>query len=128
MRTIRFRGKCLGTGEWIYGSLLQEKINGATTECIIVDLGYARDRKQIQVNTAGQFTGLLDGDGNEIYEGDILGIQNDPYFLPEIVIYAEGCFMAKDDYTTIPISAVDTHCRTVVGNIHDNPELCQLPR
>ena len=79
--------------------------------------------KGIDPETVGQFTGLLNKNGKEIYEGDILGCPEDNYFLYETVFFEEGCFMVKDDYTTTPMCAVDSQYRTVIGNIHDNPSL-----
>ncbi len=70
-----------------------------------------------------QFAGMLDKNGKEIYEGDILGCPEDNYFLHEAVIFAEGCFMVKDDYTTTPMCAIDTQYRAVIGSIHDTPDL-----
>lgn len=130
MREILFRGKRLGTGEWIYGSLLQEQINGATCECIIVDLGYARDRRQIVVNTCGQYTGLQDKRGAKIFEGDIIRLDFDTRSTTEIVEFRNGRFVTVDPLKPFRDEALVVFVKnaTVIGNIHDNPELCQLPR
>lgn len=130
MREILFRGKRLGTGEWIYGSLLQEQINGATCECIIVDLGYARDMRQIVVNTGGQYTGLKDRTGKKIFEGDIVRMDFATRSITEVVGFRDGRFVTicqnrPDSDCALVIHSKDA---TVIGNIHDNPELCQLPR
>lgn len=122
-RQIKFRGKNIHTGEWLYGDYHRE----GKTHYITSPEQYLREYAPIEFivdgKTVGQFTGLLDKNGKEIYEGDILGCPEDNYFLNEAVIFAEGCFMVKDDYTTTPMCAVDTQYRTVIGNIHDNPEL-----
>lgn len=122
-RIIKFRGKNIHTGEWLYGDYHRE----GKTHYITKSRDFLREYAPIEFivdgKTVGQFTGLLDKNGKEIYEGDILGCPEDNYFLHEAVIFTEGCFMVKDDYTTTPMCAVDTQYRTVIGNIHDNPSL-----
>lgn len=122
-RIIKFRGKNVHTGQWLYGDYHRE----GKTHYITKPGDYLREYAPIEFivdgTTVGQFTGLLDKNGKEIYEGDILGCPEDNYFLNEAVIFAEGCFMVKDDYTTTPVCAIDTQDRTVIGNIHDNSSL-----
>lgn len=122
-RQIKFRGKNIHTGEWLYGDYHRE----GKTHYITKPGDYLREYAPIEFivdgKTVGQFTGLCDKNGKEIYEGDILGCPEDSYFLHEAVIFAEGCFMVKDDYTTTPMCAIDAQYRTVIGNIHDNPSL-----
>lgn len=129
-REIKFRGKRLDNGEWAYGSLLQEQINGATCECIIIDHIYARERKQIKVGTCGQYTGLQDRGGKEIFEGDIIRMDFDTRSTTEIVDFRGGRFVTVDSERPYRDEALVVFVKyaTIIGNIHDNPELCQLPR
>ena len=115
-RQIKFKGKTTANGHWVYGCLIDYGDNA-------ISISNKRSNPWVQPETIGQFTGLKDRNGKEIYEGDILGIPEDVDFLPETVIFKEGCFMAQDDYTTIAMNSIDTECRTIIGNIHDNPEL-----
>ena len=132
MREIKFRGKRLDNGEWIYGDLLHIAggcviYYGSQTESeliedrpnLAVEL-YMDEVAPVDPDTVWQFTGLYDANGKEICEGDILRevmsgkLVEVAYKAPEFCfkdnVYGY-CFLNHPEYFE------------VAGNIHDNPAL-----
>ena len=131
MRQIKFRAKVKGKNEWKYGSLLTY----ADGKCnIITETGHRIDTWNVDPSTLGQFTGLTDCNGNEIYEGDIITV-NSKY--PRVVLWDKMCWaLMPTEYfhdemfwvMNLQHPGIDWWEEfadefEVIGNIHDNPEL-----
>lgn len=124
MREIKFRGKRLDNGEWITGDLI--RISGHTF--IFPDPApNGIDRYMVDPATVGQYTGLKDRNGREIYEGDVMRfITEFGEAITSEVAFMDGFFHVQgeedDDIYGITY-VVESMNAEIIGNIHDNPEL-----
>lgn len=118
-RTIKFRGKSVLNDEWIYGDLVH-RINIPKTISPVQINGIG-----VKEDTVGQFTGLYDKNGKEVYEGDILFIGNngDKNIYNEVSI-KDGCFgyIGEWSHKIMPFCYYNV-TEEIAGNIYDNPEL-----
>lgn len=137
MREIIFRGRRLDNGEWVYGSILVIE----DTYFIIepVDFSYNNDtdatafwfdstEQEVDPATVGQYTGLKDKNGKDIYEGDKLLINGNA---TAVVVWRNEGFDILDTCAWTPTSKGDiegfvympTKTMKILSNIHNNPEL-----
>ena len=122
MRPIKFRAKNIN-GVWYYGSLVYSKeINAAIYFQTGNGLVKVMDWVYVNPETVGQFTGLYDCDGKEIFEGDILDFNG----LTVEVRFVRGvfAFLANGDLD----EELCGDCRTdlfakVIGNVYENPDI-----
>lgn len=125
-RIIKFRGKRLDNGKWVYGSLAET--HGIHFIGIPTAPGnpvYTMEWKEVDSATVGQFTGLLDKNGKEIYEGDIVLQRGYNCIKPMVVGFERGAFIAgwhSGSSTQISPMLIQKRCENI-GNIHDNTEM-----
>lgn len=131
MRDFKFRGKMKVRDKWIYGDIAH--VQGEP--CIQTDVS-EKNKHTIGWNvipeSIGQFTGLRDKNGKEIYEGDIIcsyDSQNNTILHEVYYLESEARFATKligyenlneGSLTQKWINELDFE---VIGNIFDNPEL-----
>ena len=125
-REIKFRGKHIETLEWIYGSLLQWE-NGQT----VIWVSNPKDsnvlmKYAVAPDTVGQYTGLKDRSGQDVYEGDLLRTPEGNIMIAEWVGsgFVTRCLTPTYDGMMNTNRSAFPVC-TVEGNIYDNPELLE---
>ena len=144
MREILFKAKRLDNGEWVEGYLFDDGmpkpkryfIGGiiikpyegtACDKWNVVGIDFC----EIDIDTLCQYTGLVDKNGQKIWENNICIIKDGT--LDE----EDGCFICKwDDCTaryildgnglTVDFDNVDARDIEAIGNIFDNPELLEV--
>lgn len=133
MRTIKFRGRRLG--KWYYGDLEYSRCTERTIIHSYRDNGRCDGAIRVERDTIGQFTGLYDKYGKEIYEGDILLFGRS---IKNVVVFRHGAFgyevwddefipyAGNTNFTFKPFDKSTRH--EVIGNIHDTPELLKEER
>ncbi|NLO71988.1 MAG: hypothetical protein GX102_13795 [Porphyromonadaceae bacterium] len=120
MREIMFRGKLKSNSGWVYGY-----VDAALYKDLVV-IHTDISTHEVIPETVGQFTGLKDKNGLEVYEGDILAIKdfNENIKAKGICTYSNGCFWLQDDEQIMLLyRELDFGEMQVIGNVHDNPEL-----
>ncbi|RGM40973.1 hypothetical protein DW982_12270 [Phocaeicola plebeius] len=122
---IKFRAK--NKIGWIYGYLSYANILNKKVMCIYDGNGDCI----VDIDTIGQFTGLHDKNGNDIYEGDIIQLQckeNKYNCLVDWNINL-GAWCISIDNKCLGVKPLGEWLREdsfiVIGNIFDNPELLE---
>ena len=132
MREIKFRGKRIDTVEWVYGDLIENQgryyIYYATSDTTLEneDDTIIVLAEEVDPDTVGQYTGLKDRNGQDVYEGDLLRTPEGNIMIAEWVGsgIVTRCLtptydgMMNTNRYSFPVSEK-------IGNIHDNSELLE---
>lgn len=131
-REIKFRGKGITNNEWVYGYIIywekwdEEKQKWTEHYGIVSDSWcnmIPNDCIEVIHETIGQFTGLTDKNGNDIYENDIFSTHYGSNYTVEF--YQKYCLysLCRPIGRIASYPFLDSERGEVIGNIYDNPQL-----
>lgn len=138
MREIKFKGKVVNhdpmtnpENGWVEGYYLQDLDNGVVKHYIF----NCPMKWEVIPETLGQFTGMYDKNGKEIYEGDIV-----KWVITQMCVDENGGYKEYDsdeidviewhndalylgEYCAVGFTYESEDYAEIIGNVHDNPEL-----
>lgn len=146
MREIKFRGKCINEDAWAYGSLIQRSGRSFIFEegVHVPQCKIGEFLTEVIPESVGEFTGLKDKNGREIFEGDVIyweidnGVGIESY--SAVVRWSENLVEEgwnqtykwlvgytgdyyRGSYDELSTPAAYNGGLRVIGNIYENPEL-----
>lgn len=121
-REIKFRGFSSNMNKWVYGGIKFIESDAFIIHQQGIQLAFSN---AVINKSVGQYTGLKDKNGKEIYEGDII----EHYALYGYVVFENGMFSMSSNANTQfcnckqPMAYHDVNEMEIIGNIYENPEL-----
>ena len=149
-RKIKFRGKDINTGEWVYGAFVPDALE--KTHGDMVTWGFIRRHNketgkmetiEVDRESVGQFTGLRDivrteefPEGQEIFEDDLLQSQVGAMYIWQVK-FEDGAYILEQingpkkrgkqrhvqDFCCK--DDIELYQLVKIGNIYENPELLE---
>lgn len=122
MRKIKFRGKRLDDGEWITGAYLKTVFKDKEDSHQIYPPLYNVSPREVYPETIGQFTGVQDSKGTDVYEGDKFNISGIVYYVQYIADQCKYVLTTGFGYDTrncFDLTCDSIFYETVIGNIHE---------
>ena len=135
MHEILFRAKAINrdkgyhktnykNGDWVYGlvtRLYDERFENLPAEMTDIN---GVSGIEVDYKTIGQFTGLIDNNGNDIFEGDVVD-----YIASDVIGNPQTGTIIVEDMTDYDTMIYLNHSGEVkiIGNIHDNPKILNNP-
>ena len=139
MREIKFRGKRVDGKGWVIGLPKYNSYGRIGYICGFFDVDGIDIYEEYEVipSTVGQYTGLKDCKGNEIYEGDILSYKSghpkhDGKIFKNVVEFATGQSLCgwrmRNKSCVVKATPYKFSYSEIIGSVFDNPELLTTPQ
>lgn len=132
MREIKFRGRYSPDHDWVYGDYYKYYDGSFMHVITYIDDSLMQNTLcPIDIDSLGQFTGLHDKHGVEIYEGDILQCYHNGLRIGalETVEFKNGGFWLRRRDVSIHhwLTLIDDDTDIeIIGNIHSTPSLTEI--